>query len=182
MFCSQSPATGARWLQARKPIPPQIHIECVPGAQEIYVVDKLPPTGMVRTLGNGRYKPGCRLRYLPVVPKLRGKSLQSENIDVSNSIEIIDKTRQPMVEMRSAKMFQQVLVEARDFCNSIETEAEFKVPEVRALKKKKQYDYESLEEASPNEIQAKGLFSSIFYFGLQNQLFAGTIRRNKGYI
>ncbi|GBN64055.1 hypothetical protein AVEN_21465-1 [Araneus ventricosus] len=49
--------------------------------------------------------------------------LLSENIDVSSAVEMIDKTRQAMVEMRSGKVFQQALVDARELCNRIETEA-----------------------------------------------------------
>ncbi|GBO24507.1 hypothetical protein AVEN_245973-1 [Araneus ventricosus] len=64
------------------------------------------------------------------------KMLQSENIDVSRAVEMIDKTRQAMVKMRSGKEFQQALVDARDLRNRIETETEFQEPEVRPLKKK----------------------------------------------
>ncbi|GBM18565.1 hypothetical protein AVEN_47952-1 [Araneus ventricosus] len=71
------------------------------------------------------------------------RMLQSENIDGSSVVEMIDKTRQAMVEMRSDKGFQQALVDECDLCNNIETEAEFQVPEARPLKKKKQYGYES---------------------------------------
>ncbi|GBL72447.1 hypothetical protein AVEN_115367-1 [Araneus ventricosus] len=84
--------------------------------------------------------------------------LQSENIDVSSAIEMIVKTRQAMVEMRSDEVFQQALVDEHDLCNSIDIEAEFQEPELRPLKKKKQYDYESLEQVPPKEIQAKLLF------------------------
>ncbi|GBM71107.1 DNA primase large subunit [Araneus ventricosus] len=59
-----------------------------------------------------------------------------------------EKARQAMVEMRSDKWFQQALVDACAYCNSIETEAEFQEPEARPLKKKKQYDYEYLDKAS----------------------------------
>ncbi|GBL73897.1 hypothetical protein AVEN_230842-1 [Araneus ventricosus] len=58
--------------------------------------------------------------------------LRRENIDV---VEMIDETRQAIVEMRSDKGFQQALVDARDLFNSIETEAEFQEPEARPLKK-----------------------------------------------
>ncbi|GBM17020.1 hypothetical protein AVEN_133293-1 [Araneus ventricosus] len=88
--------------------------------------------------------------------------LESENIDVCSAVEMIDKTRQAMVKKRSDKGFEEVLVDTRDLCNSIETEAEFQEPEARTIEKKKQYDYESLDEASPKEIQAKHLFC--FYF------------------
>ncbi|GBN09236.1 hypothetical protein AVEN_48115-1 [Araneus ventricosus] len=110
-------------------------------------------------------------------------------MDVSNCCRNDSKTRQVMVEMRSDKLFQPALVDTRAHCNSIETEAEFPEPEARPLKKKKQYDYESLDEASPKEIQAKLLqrrFKQSFYFaliffysGCHNQLFAGTLRRTK---
>ncbi|GBN39504.1 hypothetical protein AVEN_201143-1, partial [Araneus ventricosus] len=63
------------------------------------------------------------------------KMLQSENIDVSSAAEVIDKGRQGMVKMRSYKVFQQALVDARDLCSSIETEAEFQEPQVRPQKK-----------------------------------------------
>ncbi|GBL92867.1 hypothetical protein AVEN_4565-1 [Araneus ventricosus] len=52
------------------------------------------------------------------------KVLKSENINISSAVEIIDKTRQAMAEMRADKGFQQDLVDARDLCNSIESEAE----------------------------------------------------------
>ncbi|GBN91558.1 hypothetical protein AVEN_226515-1, partial [Araneus ventricosus] len=64
------------------------------------------------------------------------KMLQSENIDVCSAVETIDRTRQAMIEMRSDKGFKQALVDTRYLCNSIEIEAEFQEPEVRALKKK----------------------------------------------
>ncbi|GBO27397.1 hypothetical protein AVEN_20292-1, partial [Araneus ventricosus] len=47
------------------------------------------------------------------------KMLQSENMDVFSTVEMIDKTRQAMVEIRSDKKFQQALVDERDLCNSI---------------------------------------------------------------
>ncbi|GBM16064.1 hypothetical protein AVEN_163109-1 [Araneus ventricosus] len=77
---------------------------------------------------------------------------------LSSAVEMIDKTRQVIVKMRSDKGFQQALVDARDLCNSIEIEAEFQDPEVRPLKKKKQYDNETLDETLPKKIQAKLLF------------------------
>ncbi|GBN75475.1 hypothetical protein AVEN_178945-1 [Araneus ventricosus] len=77
------------------------------------------------------------------------KMFQSENIDVSSAVEMMDKSRQAMVEMRSDKGIQHILVAAHALRNSIETKAEFQEPEVRPLKKKKQYGYESLDEAPP---------------------------------
>ncbi|GBN82107.1 hypothetical protein AVEN_505-1 [Araneus ventricosus] len=84
--------------------------------------------------------------------------VQSQNIDVSGAVEMIDKTRQAMVEMRSDKRFQQALVDAHDLSNNIKTEAEFQETEVRPLKKKRHYDYESLDDAPPKEMHAKLLF------------------------
>ncbi|GBN91563.1 hypothetical protein AVEN_170102-1 [Araneus ventricosus] len=89
--------------------------------------------------------------------------LQSENIDVCSAVETIDRTRQAMIEMRSDKGFKQALVDTRYLCNSIEIEAEFQEPEVRALKKKKQYDYEALYEAPPKENNDGGYFGSSVY-------------------
>ncbi|GBM00434.1 hypothetical protein AVEN_179239-1 [Araneus ventricosus] len=94
---------------------------------------------------------------------------------------MIDKTRQATVEMRSDKGIQHILVAAHDLCNSIETEAEFQEPEVRPLKKKKQYGYESLDEASPKEIQAKLLFCVylFIYFYSGSTLCRNTINSLK---
>ncbi|GBN09642.1 hypothetical protein AVEN_101982-1 [Araneus ventricosus] len=66
------------------------------------------------------------------------KMLQIQNIDVSSVLEMTDRKRQALVEMRSDKEFQQALVDAHDLCNNIETEAEFQEPEVRPLTKKKE--------------------------------------------
>ncbi|GBM88057.1 hypothetical protein AVEN_215125-1 [Araneus ventricosus] len=77
-----------------------------------------------------------------------------EYVDVFCDVEMIVRTRQAMIERRSDKGIQQILVAAHDLCNSIETESEFQELEVRPQKKKKQYGYESLDEAPPKEIQA----------------------------
>ncbi|GBL66538.1 hypothetical protein AVEN_170619-1 [Araneus ventricosus] len=85
--------------------------------------------------------------------------LQNENIDVSSAVEILDKTRQVMVKMKSDKGLQEVLIDARNLCNSIETEAEFlQEPEVLLQKKWKRCDYDSLDEAPSINIQANLLF------------------------
>ncbi|GBN33847.1 hypothetical protein AVEN_141980-1 [Araneus ventricosus] len=71
------------------------------------------------------------------------------NIDVSSAVEMIDRTRQAMVEMRSDKRFQQA--DARDLSNSFEIEAEFQERDLwkkrsnRILKTK-------YKEDSPKEI------------------------------
>ncbi|GBN82090.1 hypothetical protein AVEN_201898-1 [Araneus ventricosus] len=51
---------------------------------------------------------------------------KSENIDVSCAVEMIDKTRKSMVEMRSAKMFQQAVVDASDFLTVLRLKQNFK--------------------------------------------------------
>ncbi|GBN94552.1 hypothetical protein AVEN_174125-1 [Araneus ventricosus] len=91
--------------------------------------------------------------------------LQNENIDVSSAVEILDETRQVMVKMKSDKGLQEALIDARNLCNSIETEAEFlQEPEVLLQKKWKRYDYDSLDEAPPITIQANLLFCFHFLF------------------
>ncbi|GBN15317.1 hypothetical protein AVEN_246408-1 [Araneus ventricosus] len=55
-----------------------------------------------------------------------GNMLRSENIDVCSAVEMIDKARQPMVEMRSSNMFQQALIDARDFLTVLRLKQNFK--------------------------------------------------------
>ncbi|GBN53662.1 hypothetical protein AVEN_96986-1 [Araneus ventricosus] len=53
------------------------------------------------------------------------------------AVEIIDETRQAMIERRSDKEFRQALVDARGLCDGIQIEAEFpQVREVRPRKKR----------------------------------------------
>ncbi|GBM71087.1 Zinc finger MYM-type protein 1 [Araneus ventricosus] len=90
------------------------------------------------------------------------KMLQSETIDVSTAVEMIGKTRQGMIEMRFEKGFQQALVDARDLCDSLEIESEFsQESEIRPRKKRKQFDYESQDEAP---LSPKRRFKQSFYF------------------
>ncbi|GBM47703.1 hypothetical protein AVEN_167170-1 [Araneus ventricosus] len=64
------------------------------------------------------------------------KMLQNENIDMSSAVEMIEKTRQTMVEIRTDKGIEHFLIAAHKLRNSIETEAKLQEPEVRPLKKR----------------------------------------------
>ncbi|GBN70293.1 hypothetical protein AVEN_249712-1 [Araneus ventricosus] len=66
------------------------------------------------------------------------KMFQSEIINVSSAVEMINKTRQVMVEMRLDKRFQQAVVDVYDLCDSIQIDTKCsQEPEVQSLKEKK---------------------------------------------
>lgn len=92
------------------------------------------------------------------------KQLQKEDMNIAKAVELISKVKEHFEKMRTEKGFEEVLVDAREIAETLETEATFPTEsQVRPRRVKRKFHYETADEPVSDPKRA---FMTNFYFCL----------------